>query len=96
MKSPTVPLQFPTEVQFRHHRAGGQDIGRTNPGAVINGGRVETADGSGSFLANYETTNGVQSLVLSDFQAGSVPEPGVMVVIAAGMMAMLPRYRRRK
>jgi autotransporter-associated beta strand protein len=61
---------------------------------VTNGERVETGDGSGSFLANYVTSDGTTSLVLSDFQAGSVPEPGTLGLLAIGAVGLLQRRRR--
>jgi hypothetical protein len=57
-------------------------------------GRVTTADGSGSFLATFSSSNGTESLTLSDFQ--SVPEPGMMPVIIAVGTGLLGRRARRR
>ena len=56
--------------QFQLIQAGGDVFGQF--ANVADGGRLLTADGTGSFLVHYGTGQG---LVLSDFQAAAVPEP---------------------
>jgi autotransporter-associated beta strand protein len=60
---------------------------------ITDGQRVNTADGSGSFLANFQTVNGTTELVLSDFSA-AVPEPSTLGLTALAGIALLRRRRR--
>lgn len=57
---------------------------------VADGARLFTLDGSGSFRVSYG--NG-QTLVISDFQAAAVPEPGSWALLLAGAAGLA--WRRR-
>jgi fibronectin-binding autotransporter adhesin len=63
---------------------------------VIDGQRVDTSDGSGSFLANYVTSGGQTSLVLSDFEA-AVPEPTALsLLVLLSPLTLMRRHRRHR
>jgi hypothetical protein len=63
---------------------------------VASGGRLETADGSGSFEVDYGGTGAYQNeIVISDYQAGQVPEPTAMLLTAMALPTLLGRGRRR-
>ena len=62
---------------------------------VASGGRLDTMDGSGSFLVDYGPGQYANEIVLSDFE--SVPEPaalGIAVVSGIGLMARRHKERR--
>jgi autotransporter-associated beta strand protein len=61
---------------------------------VSDGDRVATSDGSGSFLANYQTVGGATQLVLSDFQA--IPEPTMLMPVMLGALGLWAGRRRRR
>jgi subtilase-type serine protease len=54
---------------------------------VLDGQRLMTADGFGSFLVNY----GGPNLVLTDFQISSIPEPATLALLALGGWVLLRR-----
>jgi hypothetical protein len=56
---------------------------------VVNGGRVDTTDGYGSFQVNY----GSGEIILSDYE--SVPEPATLSLMAAAAVVMGRRRRLR-
>lgn len=66
---------------------------------VTDGGRLETADGFGSFQVNYGDSAAPNSVVLSNFVdgGGSVPEPATLALLlaGAGCLALLRRRRGR-
>jgi hypothetical protein len=61
---------------------------------VPNGGRLETADGYGTFQVNYGSGQYADEIVLSDFQA-TVPEPVGLSLLGLGSLGLLVRKRRR-
>lgn len=62
---------------------------------VANGQRLETSDGSGSFVVNYGTGAYADGVYLTDFEAGTVPEPGSMCLLGISGAGLLIRRRRR-
>lgn len=75
--------------QFQLINAGGGLFGEF--ANVADGGRLLTADGAGSFIVHYGDGQG---LVLSDFSAAAVPEPGTWALMLGG--AALLAWRRRQ
>jgi len=63
---------------------------------VINGARLTTSDGFGSFLVYYGSGSsyGTDKLVLMDFQP--VPEPSTWVLLSLGLGALCLRSRHRR
>lgn len=76
--------------QFALIQAGGGLFGQF--ANVADGGRLQVADGSGSFLVQYGDG---QRLLLSDFQAAAVPEPSTWALALAGAGLLAWRHRRR-
>jgi len=64
---------------------------------VASGGRLETADGSGSFEVDYGGSGPyANEIVLSNFETGSVPEPfGITSLLLAGVAVLPLRQLRR-
>jgi hypothetical protein len=60
-----------------------------------NGGRVETTDGSGSFLVNYGSGPDANEIILSDFQPDAVPEPTSAVAFGVMLFPLMTRRRKR-
>jgi autotransporter-associated beta strand protein len=75
--------------QFQLINAGGGLFGTF--ANVADGGRLLTADGAGSFIVHYGDGQG---LLLSDFSAAAVPEPGSWALMLGG--AALLAWRRRQ
>ncbi|MFG6467222.1 beta strand repeat-containing protein [Roseateles sp. BYS87W] len=75
--------------QFQLIQTGGDVFGQF--ANVADGGRLLTADGTGSFLVHYGTGQG---LVVSDFQAAAVPEPSTWALMALGVVGLGLRARR--
>jgi hypothetical protein len=61
---------------------------------VIDGGRLETTDGLGSFLVNYGTGADANEIVLSDFEASAVPEPAMAGAFGLGFIGLVRRKRK--
>jgi hypothetical protein len=62
---------------------------------VVNGQRLNTTDGSGSFLVDYGTGAYATEIVLTDFQA-NVPEPASLILLAIAIPTLLTRQRRNR
>jgi hypothetical protein len=72
------------------------DASDTLSGAFLNvadGGRLETADGLGSFEVMYGSGDFANEIVLEDFEP-SVPEPTGITLMGAGLLGLLGRRRR--
>ena len=64
---------------------------------VADGGRLETADGSGSFEVSYGSGAYANQIVLGDFVDGGLPEPASAVLLVGGCaLGALRRPRRVK
>jgi fibronectin-binding autotransporter adhesin len=61
---------------------------------VLDGQRILTADGAGSFLVNYGSGADADEIVLSDFE--SVPEPTSAGSLLTGSAILLNRRKRRR
>jgi hypothetical protein len=62
-------------------------------GNVADGERLSVQDGRGSFVVHYGSGPG---LVLSDFQAAAVPEPGTWGLMGLGLAVLGWRARRQR
>jgi hypothetical protein len=62
---------------------------------VANGQRLMTADGLGSFLVHYGAASAFdpRSVMLSDYRAGAIPEPGSLALAMTGATLFLRRRR---
>jgi hypothetical protein len=62
---------------------------------VVNGARLETADGLGSFIVNYGPSSpyGADSVVLS--QPQGIPEPSTWLMLAIGALVLTEGLRIR-
>jgi hypothetical protein len=61
---------------------------------VVDGGTLETADGSGYFKVYYADAAYPNEIVLTDFQPGSVPEPTCVALFGVSSISLLVRRRR--
>ncbi|MGD0464706.1 MAG: hypothetical protein ABSB74_19650 [Tepidisphaeraceae bacterium] len=61
---------------------------------VPDGERLETVDGSGSFLVNYGSGNDANDIVLSDFEPANVPEPIAATTMGAASIGLMARRRK--
>ena len=60
---------------------------------AVNGTRLTTLDGSGSFLVNFSATN----LTLSNYQVTPIPEPSTWALLISGLgVIAVSAWRRRK
>ena len=59
---------------------------------LVNGSRLVTEDGLGSFQINYSSN----ALTLSQFQALAVPEPSTYALIGCGVVVLFVAHRRRR
>ena len=79
-----------TGDSFQLLQAGGGIFGQF--ANVVDGGRLLTADGAGSFVVHYG--DGQQGLLLSDFTAAAVPEPSTYALLLGGLLAIGLARRR--
>jgi hypothetical protein len=73
------------------------DASDTLTGSFLNvsdGGRLETADGTGSFEVLYGSGEFANEIVLEDFQVSPVPEPSSIVFTLTSLSLLVRRKRR--
>jgi len=78
--------------QFEVLTTGSNDVISGSFLNVLNGGRLETTDGYGSFLVNYDVGQ-ANEIVLSDFEA-TVPEPASSAILCISFIALAGRRSR--